>query len=118
MNTVNWQRVRRRTANTTNEARLDIKAHGIWERAQQVFLDLRAFDPNACRYLNKSLQQCHVMNDQEKKRAYNERVFQMEHGTFTPLFFLIYGSMGRECRTFYSRLFDLLSERNVICRNQ
>ena len=29
-----------RTANTTNEARLDIKAHGIWERAQQVFLDL------------------------------------------------------------------------------
>ena len=51
------------------------------------------------------------MNDQEKKRAYNERVFQMEHGTFTPLFFLIYGSMGRECRTFYSRLSDLLSEK-------
>ena len=87
INTVNWQRVRRRTANTTNEVRLDIKAHGIWERAQQVFLDLRAFDPDACRYLNKSLQKCHVMNDQEKKRAYNERVFQMEHGTFTPLFF-------------------------------
>ena len=64
-----------RTANTTNEARLDNRACGVWERGQQVFLDLRVFDPNACRYLNKSLQQCHMMNEQKKKRAYNERVF-------------------------------------------
>ena len=72
---------------------------------------LRVFDPNACRYLNKSLQQRHVMNEKEKKRAYNERVLQIEHGTFTPLVFSIYGTMRRECRTFYSRLSDLLSEK-------
>ena len=54
------------TANTTNEARLDIRACGVWERGQQAFLDLRFFDPNACRYLNKLLQQCsRVMNEQE-----------------------------------------------------
>ena len=100
-----------RTANTMKEARLDIRARGVWEREQQIFLDLRVFDPNACRHLNKALQQCHVMNQQEKKRGYNERVLQIEHGTFTPLFFSIYGSMGRECRTFYSRLSDLLSEK-------
>ena len=41
------------------------------------------------------------MNEQEKKRAYNERVLQIEHGTFAHLVFSIYGSMGRECRTFY-----------------
>ena len=58
-----------RTANTTNEARLDIRARGVWEQEQQAFLDLRIFDPNACRYLNKSLQQCHVMNEQEKKKS-------------------------------------------------
>ena len=51
------------------------------------------------------------MNKKEKKRAYNERVFQIEHATFTALVFSIYGSMGRECRTFYSRLSDLLSEK-------
>ena len=100
-----------RTANRTNEARLDIRARGVWERGQQAFLDLTIFDPNACLYYNKSLQQCHVMNKQEKKRAYNERVLQIEHGTFTPLFFSIYGTMGRECRTFYSRLSDSLSEK-------
>ena len=76
-----------------------------------ISVPLRVFDPNACRYLNKSLQQRHVMNEQEKKRAYNERVLQIEHGTFTPLVFLIYGTMRRECRTFYSRLSDLLSEK-------
>ena len=40
----------------TNEVRLDIKARRVWERGQEAFLDLRVFDPNACRYLNKSLQ--------------------------------------------------------------
>ena len=51
------------------------------------------------------------MNEQEKKRTHNERVFQIEHGMFTPLVFSADGSMGRECRTFYSRLSDLLSEK-------
>ena len=98
-----------RTANMTNEATLGIRARGVWERGQQAFLDLRVFDPSACRYLNKSLQLCHVMNEQEKKSAYNERVLHNE--TSTPLVFSIYGSMGRECRTFYSRLSALLSEK-------
>ena len=26
--------------------------------------------------------QCHAMNEQEKKRAYNERILQIEHDTF------------------------------------
>ena len=58
-----------RTANTTNEAKLDIRARGVWERGQHAFLYLRVFDPKACCYLKKSLQQCHVMNEQEKKSA-------------------------------------------------
>ena len=28
-----------RTANTTNEARLDVRAHEVWERGQQVFFN-------------------------------------------------------------------------------
>ena len=78
------------TANRSNEARLDLRARGFWESAQQAFFDLRVFDPNACKHLNKSLQHSHFIND-EKKRAYNERVL----GAFTPLVFSIYRSMGR-----------------------
>ena len=35
----------------------------------------------------------------------------MHHSVFTLLVFSIYGSMGRECHKFYSRLSDLLSEK-------
>ena len=97
-----------RTANRSNEARLVVRARSFWERGQQAFLDFRVFNPNAYRYLNKSQQHCHVMNENEKKRAYNERVLQLDHGTFTPLVFSIYGSKGRECHKFYSRSSDLL----------
>ena len=45
------------------------------------------------------------------RRAYNERVLQVDHDTCTPLVFSTYGSMGRECHKFYSRLSDLLSEK-------
>ena len=93
-----------RTTNRSNEARVDIRARGFQNRGQQAFFDIRVFDPNACRYLNKSLQQGHAMNEHEKKRLCNERVLQVGHGTFTPLVFSIYGSMGRECNMFYSRL--------------
>ena len=111
LQTLTGEQLNNRTANRSDEARLDIRARGVWARGQQAFFDLRVFDPNACRYLNKSLKQCHVMNKQEKKRAYNKRVLQVEHGTFTPLVFSIYGSMGRECHSFYSRLAELISEK-------
>ena len=32
-----------RTVNTTNEARLDIRARGVWERGQQAFSDFLEF---------------------------------------------------------------------------
>ena len=57
------------------------------------------------------------MNEKEKKRSYNERVLEIEHGTFTPLVFSIYGSMGRECKKFYSRLADLIAEKRDIAKS-
>ena len=58
-----------RTSNNSNEARVDSRNRGFWERGgQQAFFDLKVFDPNACRYRSKFLQQCRFMNEQEKKR--------------------------------------------------
>ena len=36
-----------RTTNRSNEARLDIRARGFWEKGQQAFFDVRVFDTNA-----------------------------------------------------------------------
>ena len=105
-----------RTINWSNEARRDIRARWFWERGQQAFFDIRVFDPNACSYLKKSLKQCHAMNEHEKKRSYNERVLQVDHGTFTPLAFSIYVSVGRECNTFYSRLSQLISDKRNLSK--
>ena len=52
--------------------------------------------------------------ENKKKRNYNQRIMQVEQGTFRPLVFLIYGSMGRECPASYSRLNELLAEKRVI----
>ena len=53
------------------------------------------------------------MNEQEKSRAYNERIFQIEHGTFTPLVFSINGSMRRESQKFYLRLAQMNLKRET-----
>ena len=91
--------------------RLDIRARSFCVRGQEAFLDIRVFDPNANRYFNASLPRYHEKNEKEKKRIYNNRIIQIEQGTFTPLAFSIYGSMGRECSKFYSKLAELLSDK-------
>ena len=103
-----------RTANTRTEARLDIRSRGFWVRGQQAFFDIRVFDPNTKRYLNSALPQCYAQNEKEKKRQYNERVLEIEHGSFTPVVFSIYGGMSREYSTFYNRLSNLLFEKRDI----
>ena len=105
------ERMEHRTATETNEARLDIRARGFWIQGQQEFLDVRVFDPNACRYSNSSLLQCYATNEKEKTCNYNQSIMQVEQGTFSPLKFLINGGMCREYQAFYSRLSELLVEK-------
>ena len=108
------EQVEHRFAIETNEARLDITARGFWIWGHQAFLDVRIFDPNACRYSNSSLSQCYATNEKEKKRIYNQGILQVEQRTFSSLVFSIYGDMVRECQAFYSRLSDLLiGKRNI-----
>ena len=47
----------------------------------------------------------------EKKQNYNNRILQTEHGTFMPLVFSIYGSMGGDCTQFYSKLAEFLPDK-------
>jgi hypothetical protein len=104
---LNGEQFANKTANSSNEARLDVSANGFWVKGQKVFIDVRVFDPNALRYNNQNLAQCYSRNKSEKKRSYNERVLHVDHGSFTPLVFNIFGGMGREAKTFYSRLSEI-----------
>ena len=45
----------------------------------------------------------------EKKRQYNQRVIEIEQGTFTPLIFTTSGAMGHECHKFHKALAEKIS---------
>ena len=80
----------------------------------RAFFDLRVFNPLAPFYGKMSLAAAHSSNENSKKREYNERVLQVEHGSFTPLVFSCLGGMSVECSNFYNRISDRLAEKRNI----
>ena len=50
--------------------------------------------------------------ENEKKRKYNQRVMDVEMGTFTPLVFGTNGDMGLDCQNFLRTLANKLSSKN------
>ena len=77
------EQLRHRTANREDGARLDIVAVNFWGRDRQnAFFDVRVFNPYAPSHCGTTLVQCYRRNEQEKKRAYEERVREVEHGSF------------------------------------
>ena len=101
-------------ANISAETRLDISTRGFWLPGQSAFFDVRVFDPFAQRYKSQSLQKCYISNENEKKRKYNQRILEVENGSFTPLVFALTGGMGRECKTFIGQLAEkIATKRNL-----
>ena len=58
---------------------------------------------------NKSKESIFVEHENEKKRKYQQRVIDMEVGSFIPPIFGTNGGIGRECKLFLSNLADKLS---------
>ncbi len=50
-------------------------------------------------------------NESEKKRCYEERIREIEHGSFTPLVLSASGGIGPAATIVYKRLASLLSEK-------
>ena len=101
-----------RTANVKDDASLNIAANGFWGgRFEKAFFDVRIFNP--CTQLNhqSSLQATYKKHEQLKRRHYDQRVREIEHGTFTLLVLSTTGGMGKAATTFYKRLASFLSDK-------
>ena len=97
---------------TDDLARSDIKANGFWScRHQSSYFDVKVFNTTAPSYRNKSLSACYRQLEQSKRRAYQDRITHVEHGTFSPLIFTTSGGMGPSASVVYKRLAALLSEK-------
>ena len=99
------------SSNSAEKARLDVSAVGIWSQMERTFLDVRVFHPNSASYLNTDPQQLYVQHEREKKRTYNDRILQVEKGSFSPLIFSTTGGMGPESTRFHKRVAELISAK-------
>ena len=78
---------------------------------ERTFLDIRVMHPNSPSYINKDIRQVYRTHENEKKRTYNERVIEVEKGSFTPIVVSTSGGMGDEAEKFHKRLAQLISEK-------
>ena len=97
------------TANTADEACLDVKARDFWCRRQNAFLDVQVLYPNASSYCALGRSSAYKYHEDVKKREYDHWVREVEHGVFIPLVFTSTGGVGRETTTFYKRLAALFA---------
>ena len=106
------ERLFHRTANREDGARLDIVAEDFWGRGrQQTYFDVRVFNPLSRSYQNSSIAQSYRKNEQEKRRQYDERIREIEHGSFSPLIFTTSGSMGPTAIVVYKRIATMIAEK-------
>ena len=114
------------TANSDEGARLDVAASGFWGgRFERAFFDVRVFNPHAPSN-RQPLPTCYRKHENIKKRAYEPRVREVEHGFFTPLVFSSTGGMGKAASACYKRLASLIAAKRdtlysstmswIICR--
>ena len=77
---ITLETLKHKTANREDGARLDVVAENFWGDRQRAFFDVRVFNPLAPSHRNNPLAKCYRMNEQQKKRAYDERIRVVEHG--------------------------------------
>ena len=94
-----------------DNARPDIRARGVWRDGQNAFFDVRMTNTNANSQKHMTTDKVLLKHEQEKKRQYNRRIMNVEHGTFTPLVFSVCGAMGTECSAFHKHIAQKISER-------
>ena len=94
-----------------DEVRPDIRARGVWRTAQNAYFDVRVTNINSPSQQAMPPDKLYKKHEQEKKRQYNDRIMNVEHGTFTPLIFATNGGAGPEAHTFHKHLADKIAEK-------
>ena len=95
----------------SDKARVDVAARSIWATEQMAFFDVRVFNPIAKRYVHMDTSKAYQLNKKEKKKNYNERILEVERGSFMTIAMSAYGVIAKEGNKFYNRLTELLTEK-------
>ena len=101
--------VRPRRGNQAEKARLDVAGVGVWGAYEKTFLDIRITHPNCKTHVNQPIKDVYAHHEQLKKREYNERVLQIERGSFTPIVGSTFGGWGIEADRHHKRIATLIA---------
>ena len=89
---------------TRAEASPDIQAWWVWRQGQIAFFDIRLTNLNANSQKQQTIETISKKCEKEKKRTYNNRIMNVEHGAFTPLVFLLTEGEGPEMSMFHKHI--------------
>ena len=101
-----------RSAICEENARVDVAARGFWgDGSQKAYFDIRVFNPCAQTYLSMEPPAVCLRQEKEKRQQYEQRICEVEHGSFTPLVFSTTGGMGRAVSVTFKRLAAQIAEK-------
>ena len=107
-----WETLASSSAITEDGARLDVAASGFWGgQYERAFFDVRVFNPYAPSN-RQALATCYRKHENIKKRAYEQRVREIEHSSFTSLVLSLTGGLGKAATVCYKRLASMLSSKH------
>ena len=87
--------------NIRDDNLVDISLRGFWNTGQQEFYDTIVFYSNTRLYYNVDIQKYYGLNERERKKAYNERMLNMEQRTLVSIVLNSNQEMGRDSQIFY-----------------
>ena len=93
----------------------DVSAVGFWGgHHQRAFIDVKVFNPTASSYRATPVASLYRRFEKEKRRKYEQRIREVEMGSFTPLVFSTFGGIGECTSIYYKRLAYLLSLKREV----
>ena len=100
-----------KTTTTGERSRPDVAGVGVWGPYEKTFLDIMITHPNCPSYINKPIEKVYESHERTKKYKYNERIIQVEKGTFTPIIGSTFGGWGPEANRHHKRIATLMAEK-------
>ena len=111
LQTLSGKALKERSANFQEGARVEIRAEGFWEWSQSAFFDVRVFNPFAPSSFSQSLSATYKQHKKLKRRAYEQRIREVEHGSFTPIVLSATGGMGSAAQVTFKRMVSMLATK-------
>ena len=74
-------------------------------------MDVRVTNPNCNSNRNKSLQQIYSEHERQKMTAYNDRILQVERGTFVPLVYTTSGGVSPQCHSLHKKIAEMTADK-------